>query len=132
MEVPPEFLAKQLDAVFTDIRPDAVKIGMVSSGALIEVIADKFLEWEKASNELDEVKKFYKKDVQKIKVNTPDKATNLLLNGFLLYQALVCRIFGKSSFYQSGGATGFRDQLQDVMPFSFIVSGNVSSANPLL
>ncbi len=86
-----------------------------------EVIADKFLEWEKASNELDEVKKFYKKDVQKIKVNTPDKATNLLLNGFLLYQALVCRIFGKSSFYQSGGATGFRDQLQDVMPFSFIM-----------
>lgn len=86
-----------------------------------EVIADKFLEWEKASIELDEVKKFYKKDVQKIKVNTPDKATNLLLNGFLLYQALVCRIFGKSSFYQSGGATGFRDQLQDVMPFSFIM-----------
>lgn len=86
-----------------------------------EVIADKFLEWEKASTELDEVKKFYKKDVQKIKVNAPDKATNLLLNGFLLYQALVCRIFGKSSFYQSGGATGFRDQLQDVMPFSFIM-----------
>lgn len=86
-----------------------------------EVIADKFLEWEKASTELDEVKKFYKKDVQKIKVNTPDKATNLLLNVFLLYQALVCRIFGKSSFYQSGGATGFRDQLQDVMPFSFIM-----------
>lgn len=86
-----------------------------------EIIADKFLDWEKATVELEEVKKFYKKDVQKIKVNTPDKATNLLLNGFLLYQALVCRILGKSSFYQSGGATGFRDQLQDVMPFSFIM-----------
>jgi hydroxymethylpyrimidine/phosphomethylpyrimidine kinase len=41
LNVPPEFLAKQLDAVFTDIFPDAVKIGMVSSGALIEVIAER-------------------------------------------------------------------------------------------
>lgn len=41
MEVPPEFLAEQLDAVFSDIRPDAVKIGMVSSADLIAVIAEK-------------------------------------------------------------------------------------------
>ncbi len=41
MEVTPEFLGKQLDAVFTDIRPDAVKIGMVSSAGLIEMIAEK-------------------------------------------------------------------------------------------
>lgn len=41
MEVPPEFLAKQIDAVFTDIPPDAVKIGMVSSAELIEVIAER-------------------------------------------------------------------------------------------
>ena len=40
MEVSPQFLNEQLDCVFTDIRPDAVKIGMVSSGALIETIAD--------------------------------------------------------------------------------------------
>ncbi len=41
LEVPPEFLAKQIDAVFEDIFPDAVKIGMVSSGALIETIAER-------------------------------------------------------------------------------------------
>ena len=41
LEVPPAFLANQLDAIFTDIFPDAVKIGMVSSAPLIEVIADK-------------------------------------------------------------------------------------------
>lgn len=46
LEVPPEFLAKQLDAIFTDIRPDAVKIGMVSSGVLIEVIAEKLKQYE--------------------------------------------------------------------------------------
>lgn len=49
MEVTPEFLAKQLDAVFTDIPPDAVKIGMVSSGELIEVIAEKLVQY-KAQN----------------------------------------------------------------------------------
>ena len=41
MEVTPEFLQKQIDAVFEDIRPDAVKIGMVSSAGLIEIIADR-------------------------------------------------------------------------------------------
>lgn len=41
MEVTPEFLKKQLDAVFTDIKPDAVKIGMVASAELIHVIAER-------------------------------------------------------------------------------------------
>ena len=45
-EMTPEFLAEQIDAVFTDIYPDAVKIGMVSSSALIKVIADKLTEYE--------------------------------------------------------------------------------------
>lgn len=49
MDVEPQFLAKQLDAVFTDIYPDAVKIGMVSSANLIETIADKLQEY-KAEN----------------------------------------------------------------------------------
>lgn len=49
MEVIPEFLAQQLDSIFTDIRPDAVKIGMVSSSALIHVIAEKLKEY-KAEN----------------------------------------------------------------------------------
>lgn len=45
LEVPPPFLAAQLDAIFTDIRPDAVKIGMVSSSRLIEVIAEKLVQY---------------------------------------------------------------------------------------
>ena len=49
MDVTPEFLGEQLDAVFTDIYPDAVKIGMVSSSGLIEMIAKKFKEY-KAEN----------------------------------------------------------------------------------
>ena len=48
-------------------------------------------------------------------MQTPDEALDLMLNRWLLYQATACRVLGRSAFYQSSGAYGFRDQLQDVM-----------------
>ncbi len=56
---------------------------------------------------------YWKEIASSIEVKTPSRSLNTLMNGWLLYQALSCRIFGRSAFYQSGGAIGFRDQLQD-------------------
>ncbi|MDR3708685.1 MAG: glucoamylase family protein [Capsulimonadaceae bacterium] len=68
-----------------------------------------------AAAALQTTRAWWDQTLSSLEVETPVEDANILINRWLLYQTISCRIWGRSAFYQSGGAYGFRDQLQDSM-----------------
>lgn len=89
-------------------------LGAASSAEQAQSLVHKYRASD-LNNVLDDVTEFWDGILNKVQVKTPDRSMDIMLNRWLLYQTLVCRLWARSAFYQSGGAYGFRDQLQDAM-----------------
>jgi cellobiose phosphorylase len=109
-------------AIMTDItlapgetREVIFVIGQADSLERVRSLAHVYTDPAQVDRALAELGHSWDGILQAIQVSTPDSGLNLMLNRWLLYQVLACRIWARTAFYQSGGAYGFRDQLQDVM-----------------
>jgi cellobiose phosphorylase len=92
----------------------AIILGAAEEEAYIETIKTKYSNLYSLENEYENTKKYWSKLVKR-DIKTGDQYTDIMANGWLIYQTVVCRLFARSGFYQSGGAIGFRDQLQDTL-----------------
>ena len=90
-----------------------VLLGQARSSEEVTGLTSSFAEPQTVTKKFREVQDFWTQLVKGVQVVTPDKSMDLMLNGWLLYQTLGCRMWARSAFYQAGGAYGFRDQLQD-------------------
>jgi cyclic beta-1,2-glucan synthetase len=88
-------------------------LGEAMSEGELSALAEKYLRPRAAAETIHRTLDFWQGLLGKVRIQTPLPGVDHLVNGWLLYQNLACRIWGRSAFYQSGGAYGFRDQLQD-------------------
>ena len=89
-------------------------LGATENEEDIQQIKQKYYDINNLKKSYEETKKYWRKLVVK-DFKTGNEYLDIMANGFLLYQTIVCRLFARSGFYQSGGALGYRDQLQDTM-----------------
>ncbi len=91
------------------------RLGAARNGDEAGHLVQRFRGSAAAQDALEVVTNYWKHTLGAVSVETPDPSINVLANGWLVYQTMACRLWGRSAFYQSSGAFGFRDQLQDVM-----------------
>jgi cellobiose phosphorylase len=90
-----------------------ILVGCEASREAALELAEKYSKARVCEDSWQKVQKFWDEALDQISVATPCPELNVLINGWLLYQAVACRLWSRSAFYQAGGAYGFRDQLQD-------------------
>jgi len=96
-------------------RETSFRLGVGRNPSEVQDLIRRFRRADASRTALEAVWAYWNRTLGAVNVDTPDTAVNVMANGWLLYQTLSCRLWGRTGFYQSGGAYGFRDQLQDVM-----------------
>ena len=115
-------IAIQLEIDVESMSSKEIVLSLGGADSLIDSrnLAYKYSKLQNCKQELEAVKKKWKDILEKVQVYTPVDSTNIMLNGWALYQTIVSRLYGRTGFYQSGGAFGFRDQLQDTLALKYI------------
>ena len=98
-----------------ETREVVFALGQADSLPELRRLIGQYTQSHHANAALAQVQQQWNRCLDALHVTTPDPGMDLMLNRWLLYQVRACRVWARSAFYQSGGAYGFRDQLQDVM-----------------
>ena len=95
----------------------AFYIGLKENKDQIKNTVDRYMSEKQIDASFAEVKQKWSSLLDPFEINTPDEAMNFMVNKWLPYQAISCRLWGRTAYYQQSGAFGFRDQLQDSLVF---------------
>ena len=96
-------------------RETSFRLGVGRTIGEVQTLIRRFRPAGASRGALEGVRQYWNRTLGAVQLETPDPSVNVLANGWLLYQTLSSRLWARTGFYQSGGAFGFRDQLQDVM-----------------
>ncbi|MBD3616291.1 MAG: glycosyltransferase 36 [Gracilimonas sp.] len=99
-----------------------VLLGQAESRSAAEELIRMYQEPRFSNETLVLVREFWGEMLSTIKIETPDDALNTIMNGWLMYQTIACRMWARTGYYQAGGAFGFRDQLQDSLAVMYVDS----------
>lgn len=115
-------IAIQIDVEIDSMSSKEIVLNLGACDNIIDGknISYKYSKITNCRQELDNVKKKWKDILEKFQVYTPIESINIMLNGWCLYQTISSRLYGRTGFYQSGGAFGFRDQLQDTLCLKYV------------
>jgi cellobiose phosphorylase len=106
-----------------EVREIVFVVGAAKSIEQARELTYRFCAVEGARRALEQVWGHWNHTLGAVHVETPDPTVDILVNGWLVYQTIACRMWGRTGFYQSGGAYGFRDQLQDSMALLQVAPG---------
>ena len=115
-------MAIELEVEIESFSDKKISIILGAENELMEAkdLGYKYSKVQNCNVELDKVKNKWNEILGKVQVNTPYESINIMLNGWIMYQTICSRLLARSGFCQSGGAYGFRDQLQDTFSTKYI------------